>query len=205
MAAQAEKSADSGKPLENLLDEAIDSEENGDVTIGTLLSAFGSRGFGPLLCIFALIAILPPIGGIPGVPTSMGLLTMLIAVQILIGRRHPWAPGFIRRRGVSKGKVEKARDKAKGLLARIDALVGRRLTFATTRPAEWLAALCCMLLGFAMPPLELLPFAAALPASAILLFGLGLTARDGLLMLFGFAATGGSLYVVTTNLPALLG
>ena len=197
--------SDGEHPLKGLLDDAIDSAEDGRVSIGTLLDAFGSRGFGPIISIFALIAATPPIGGIPGVPTTMGLLTLLVAVQLLFGSQHPWVPQFIQKRGVKKEKLEKARKKASSVLGKIDALVGPRLKFATTGPAEWLAALCCVLLGLTMPPLELLPFAAALPAAAILMFGLGLTARDGLLMLIGFAATGGTAYVIATNLPKLIG
>lgn len=187
------------RPLETLLDEAVDSAENGKVTVGTLLEAFGSRSFGPLISIFALIAAVPPIGGIPGIPTSMGVLVALIAVQLLFGQRHPWVPGFLKQIGFDRKKVEKARDKSQSWLGRIDTLIGRRLDWAATGIAERLAAACCVVIAAMMPPLELLPFAAALPASAILMFGLGLTARDGLLMLIGFAATAGAAYLVIAN------
>jgi hypothetical protein len=43
-----------------------------------------------------------------------------------------------------------------------------------------------------MVPLEVIPFAVAAPAAAITLFGLALTARDGLLMLVGFAVAAAS-------------
>ena len=40
-----------------------------------------------------------------------------------------------------------------------------------------------------MMPLEAVPFAVAIPAVGITLFGIGLTARDGLVMLCGFTAS----------------
>ena len=48
-----------------------------------------------------------------------------------------------------------------------------------TAVGQWFAAMCTTLIAFAIPPLELLPFAVAAPAAAILMFGLGITARDG--------------------------
>jgi hypothetical protein len=176
-------------PLEALLDEAVDSAEDGKVTIGSLLDAFGSRSFGSLVALFALIAIVPPVGAIPGVPTGMGVLIVLIAGQMLFGAKHPWIPQFLQKRGFRKEKVEKARDKAGKWARRIDKLIGPRLSWAAEGAAERIAAGCIVLVAALMPPLELLPLAAALPASAVLLFGLGLMARDGVLMLLGFTAT----------------
>lgn len=188
------------KPLEHLLDEAADSGRDGDVTLDALLDHLGSRSFGPLLCLFGLIAMLPPVGGIPGVPTTMGVLVFLTAAQLLFGADRLWIPGFIRKRGVKADKVAKMRDKGQGFARRIDALVGPRLEWAIEGPGERIAALALVLLAIAMPPLELLPFAAALPAAGVVLFGLALTARDGLLMLLGYAVTAGAAWLVVTNL-----
>ncbi|MBR0552463.1 exopolysaccharide biosynthesis protein [Stakelama marina] len=193
------------KPLEHLLDEAEESEEDGEVTVGSLLDDFGSRSFGPLIALFGLIAVTPPIGAIPGIPTSMGVLTMLLSVQLLFGKKHPWVPQRLQKIGFSKDKVEAAHGRASGVLRRIDKLVGRRLDWATKGWAEWGAALCCTLLAATMPPLELLPFAAAAPASAIVLFGVGFMACDGLLILLGFAGTAGVATLVALNLPTLFG
>ncbi|WNO54349.1 exopolysaccharide biosynthesis protein [Stakelama saccharophila] len=193
------------KPLEHLLDDAEKSEQDGRVTIGSLLDNFGSRSFGPLIAVFALVAMTPPIGAIPGIPTAMGVLIFLVSVQWLFGREHPWVPARLQKVGFSRDKVTAAQDRAGGVLRRIDRLITRRLVWATGRRAEWVAALCCTLLALTMPPLELLPFAAAAPAAAVLLFGIGLTACDGLLILAGFGATAGVLVIAALNLPRLLG
>lgn len=189
------KRPDGQHPLEDLMDEALDSAKNGKVTLDSLLDAFGNRSFGPLIALFGLIAMTPPLGGIPGIPSTMGLLTILLAVQILFGRDRPWVPGFIRDKGFSKDKVAKARDKAIGIFKRIDSLIGPRLEWITGPVGQWLAALMCVVVAALMPPLEILPFAAAVPAAALLMFGLALTARDGLLMLIGYAVAAGALYL----------
>lgn len=146
------------KPLESLLSQAIDSAEDGKVTIGSLLDAFGSRSFGPLMALFALIAIIPPVSGVPGVPTTMAVLCALIAAQLMFGADHPWVPKFLQKLGTDKEKLEKAQKRGKRWMARIDMLIGRRLAWAAGAVAQRIAAACVILAALAMPPLELLPF-----------------------------------------------
>jgi hypothetical protein len=194
------KEADQDRPLEHLLDEAAESGRGGTVTLDALLDHLGSRSFGPLLCLFGLVALVPPVSGIPGVPTAMGVLSGLTGAQLLFGADHLWIPAFIRKRGVAATKVAKMRDRGKGIARKVDALVGPRLGWATGGAGQRLAALAIILLAALMPPLELLPFAAALPAAGILLFGLALTACDGLLMLLGYAIAVAAGWLVGSQL-----
>jgi hypothetical protein len=62
--------------------------------------------------------------------------------------------------------------------------------------ATRLVALVVVLIACAVPPLELVPFAAALPSLAIAAFGLGLIARDGLLVSFALLISGAALFLV---------
>ncbi len=187
------------KPLEDLLKNAEESADGDEVTIDALIEKFGDRGFGPFLVLFGLIAATPPIGGIPGVPTTMGVLTILAAVQIIFGRTTPWVPDFIGERGVAVSKVEKAHEKLSGIAEKIDSIVSRRLEMIAGDNMRYIVAIMCILLGATMPALELLPFAAALPAIGIAMFGLSLMARDGLLMLIALAVSVGAFYLVVTN------
>jgi len=62
--------------------------------------------------------------------------------------------------------------------------------------ARIVAAVCCVIAA-TMPPLELVPFLAFVPAFAIALFGLGLSAKDGLLvMVAGALALTGIIFSV---------
>ncbi len=176
---------DADHPLESLMDDALAAADDGRLSVGDLLDAFGSRGFGPLLTIFALIGLVPPIGGIPGVPSAMGALIMLMSIQLVFGRTHPWVPTFLEERSVSVDKVRKMQSKAVSILKKIDTLIAPRMQWATGNLGQRLAAVACCIMALAMPPLELLPFAAAGPAAVIALFGVALTARDGLLMVIG--------------------
>jgi len=56
----------------------------------------------------------------------------------------------------------------------------------TSGPAQILTALLSIILALTMIPLGVVPFGVVAPAFIIGLFGLGITARDGLLILIGF-------------------
>ncbi|MEE4349090.1 MAG: exopolysaccharide biosynthesis protein [Pacificimonas sp.] len=179
-------------PLETLFDEALEEAEGDKLRVADLLEAYGTRSFGPLIAILALFIIIP-IGAIPGIPAAIGLVISIMAAQLLIGRSDPWIPEQMKRLGFDREKAERAREKAGKWLRRIDKLITRRLEWAAGDVAQWMAALLCIGLSILMVPLEVIPFGADIPAAAIVMFGLGLTARDGLLMLIGFAISAASL------------
>ena len=185
----------------DVLDELDELADKGDqVCVRDVLDDFGRRSFGPFMMIPALIEI-SPLGGIPGVPTALALFIAVIAAQLVIGREHIWMPEFVQRRAVESGKLHKAVEKLRGLGHWLDRHSQDRLEKLTV--GIWLRfagvvviALCCT-----VPPLELLPFASTLPMLAIIMIGLGLTVRDGALLLSALlfaglaAATGVYLYL----------
>lgn len=175
--------ADDPKSVSDILDrieELADKEDK--VAVGDVIEALGGRGFGPLLVIVPLIDI-SPIGGIPGLPTAMALVIVVVAVQILLGRRHMWLPGFIRRRSVKSERAKKAVGKTRGVARFMDRWFHGRLTWLTEGVFLRVAAVGVILLCAAVPPLELLPFATTAPMLAIAAFGLAITVRDGALMI----------------------
>ncbi|MGB3723116.1 MAG: exopolysaccharide biosynthesis protein [Pacificimonas sp.] len=183
-------------PLETLIVDAIEAADGDELSVGDLLDTFGTRSFGPLIAVIAFIDI-TPVAAIPFLPMLLAALILLISVQLLFGKTHPWVPAAIRNRTVRTERIETARDSMSKWLKRIDRLITPRLEWAANDRAQWLAALCVSILAIVMgaPPLELIPYATAVPAAVILLFGLGLTARDGLLMLLGFAGTGIAIWL----------
>ena len=158
------------------------AEKQDEVAVGDVVEALGSRGFGPFLIVMPLIDI-SPIGSIPGLPTAMAAVIMLIAVQMALGREHLWLPGVVRRRAVSSDKVRKAIDKTRGVARFMDRWFHGRLPALTRGPFVRAAAVGVIALACAVPPLELLPLATTAPMLAIAAFGLAITVRDGLLMI----------------------
>jgi hypothetical protein len=175
--------ADEPHSVGDILD-AIDdlADKQDEVAVGDVVEALGARGFGPFLIVMPLIDI-SPIGSIPGLPTAMAAVIMLIAVQMALGREHLWLPGFVQRRAVASDKVRKAVEKTRGLARFMDRWFHGRLPALTRGPFVRAAAIGVIALACAVPPLELLPLATILPMLAIAAFGLAITVRDGLLMI----------------------
>ena len=112
----------------------------------------------------------------------MGALIILVAAQMLFGRKHLWLPGFVARRSVSRQKACKSTAKLWGVARIMDRWFHGRLPGLTRGPFVRAAAVLCILLALTVPPLELLPIATTAPMAAIAAFGLALLVRDGLLM-----------------------
>lgn len=171
--------------------------EDGDLLVGDALEEFAGRLFGPLLMIPGLLVMIPPIGGIPLLPTTMGLFIILVAGQSLLGRKHPWLPGILAERGVDEQKFKDSIEKVRPWLEWVDSFTAHRLEWMVVGPMKYVLAAVCIVMACTMPPLEFLPMACAIPGGAILLIGLGITARDGLFALVGVGAALGALYATT--------
>jgi hypothetical protein len=188
--------------VDALLD-AVDklADEKNRVAIGDVVEALGARSFAPFLVLVPLIDI-SPIGGIPGLPTAMAATVILVAAQILFGRTHLWLPGFIERRSLGSQKLCKAVCKARPVAKRLDRWFHGRLLRFTRGGWVKAAAAVVIVLACTVPPLELLPFATTAPMVAILLFGIALLVRDGLLMVIACLA---SLAAAVLGASLLLG
>lgn len=174
-----------GDILDCLEELADDCDE---VSVESVMHAFGTRTFGPAIMVPALLEI-TPVGAIPGVPTFLAAIVMLVAVQKMLGRRTLWLPGIIARRHVSGGKLAKAVEKLRPVGRFMDRHFHRRLKFMTRAPFAQISAGIVILLCMTVPFLEVLPFASSVPMLAIAGFGLAVLVRDGALMMVALAAS----------------
>ena len=95
------------RSLKQLLDRIRDIDADHDpVPMRAILESIGRRSFGPIMLLTGLIILAPLVGDIPGVPTLMGIIILLTASQLLIGRDLIWMPGFILNRSVTRGATE---------------------------------------------------------------------------------------------------
>ena len=168
-------------------------EKQGCVKVGDIADAFGSRTYAPFMIVPALLE-LSPIGAIPGVPTILAVTIAIFAVQMLIGREHIWIPDVVEERRITGEKLKNAAEKVEGVADKMDSWFHKRLRALTRGVFIRLAAVVILLLCFAVPPLEFLPFASAAPMLAIIFISLALLVRDGILLLIsvsvGLAAVG---------------
>lgn len=202
------------KPVENidsLLDNICGQVDCGlnplakdDVTIRELLSTVGRRSYGPLLLLIGLIA-LSPITAVPGLTWFTAALTLLIALQMFVGRRTPWLPKGALDARVSRDLVVKGVSAARPWAQRIDKLLKPRLTFLALQPFVNLIALAVIGAALITIPLGLIPFGPFVPSLAIVIFGLGMTARDGLVLLLGLIGSGAAAYFAWPLLEQFVG
>lgn len=169
------------------------------VSVEDVYCAIGERSFGPLLLVVGLLGM-TPVSAVPSAPTVLAVVTILIAGQLLLGRRTLWLPSPLLRLSISADKVKRAVKIARKPAHAVDRLARPRLTFLTGRIADRLVALACVLVAACVPPLELLPFVAFVPAAAIAAFGLGLVTRDGLVVLLALLLSGGALGLIAWQL-----
>lgn len=175
------------------IEETLGSRDR--ASLQDLQHAIGERSFGPFLLIMGLAAA-SPLGVIPGLPTAFALAILLVAGQLAIGRQHIWLPRQISHRSAPKARVQRTLAAMRRPAGWFDRLLRPRWPLFLGGLWTRGAALACIVLAFAIPPLELVPFGVFGPATAITAVGLALTTRDGGLMLLALLASAVSLAVV---------
>ncbi len=146
------------------------------VAIGEILDCLGRTGVGLTIVLLSLLTLIP----VPG-PLGIGLGTCLafVALQVVAGSRRLWLPQWLRRRSLPAPMLQKMCAKATPWLQRAEGRMRRRrLKGLTGTLARTLIGLLMVLLGIAIAlPL---PTGNLLPAIALILLALSLTARDGI-------------------------
>ena len=99
---------DDAMNLEQLLDRLGKAEPGRPrVSLGMVVEALGGRSFGPLLVLAGLILV-SPLSGVPGLSTTMAMLVLIIAVQMLCHREHFWLPQWVLDRSLPRDRLDKA-------------------------------------------------------------------------------------------------
>lgn len=142
------------------------------------------RGFGPMLALPSFIAC-TPIGAIPGIPSLAGGTILLIALQILLGRRHPWLPQRVKQLNCDADQLRYIVEKVKPYAVRVDRFLVPRCFFMRQPVFRSFIALCCAGCGLVMIPLELIPFMGLIPVFAVLIMAIGMATDDGAVALVG--------------------
>lgn len=169
--------------LQSLIDQLEQAPDGRDTSFRDMLDATGRRSFGPLLLVPGLL-VMSPLGGVPGMATAVGLISLLVSTQLLIGRNSFWLPKWALDREVPSATFRRALRALRRPARWIDRLLRPRLQWMLRKPALHLIALGCVIVGFVMPLLEVVPFADTAPGAALTAFGLALISHDGALAMF---------------------
>jgi len=180
--------------LDGLSDNINRESELDGIRLGVLLNAVGRRSYGPILLLLGLIAI-SPLTALPFTTSIVAAITLLIAGQMAIGLQRPWLPRAVLNIRLPRKMFFQFLDHARSRVDRIDGVVlHHRWTFMSVPLFVNLVALCICAAALITFPLSLIPFAPMAPGIAIVLFGLGMTARDGLWLIAGILLTVGAFW-----------
>jgi hypothetical protein len=158
------------------------------ISLGEILRRIGLRGFGPILVIVSGLLLLP-IGMIPGVPGAVAIVMGLVAVELVSGGKAIRLPGRIARLSLRASLVSGSVARARPVTRVIGRLLRpRAVALATARPVEILLGLVLGTIAVVMFVVGFVPGLPFLLAIPVLLIGLGLTARDSLVLFLGLVA-----------------
>lgn len=158
-----------------------------------MITAVGRRSYGPLLLFIGLFAI-SPITAIPGLTWAAAALTLVVAGQMAVGMRRIWLPRQVLATPLPRSLVAKSANAGKRWAKQIDAVLRPRLLFMSQPPFVTVVALCCIAAALVTFPLGFIPFGPLAPSLAVVIFGLGMAARDGLWLIAGMGLIGGAIW-----------
>lgn len=171
--------------MREALARTIDSIGGENVTLRDLIGHLGDHGL-LFICVLLCIPFLLPVS-IPGVSTVFGLAILLIGIGITLNTT-PWIPDRLMDRPLSAEKLKPVLQSGSRWVEKIERVIRPRIGALTTgalmNRINGLAVIAgAVLLMF---PLGLVPFSNTLPALAILLLSIGISQRDGAVVLGGY-------------------
>jgi len=187
--------------LSELFSMALDTDADGTVSLEEVLARAGDRGYGVMLLLLAIPCFIPVLP--PGTSGVVGMLMILIALQLLLGRRQPWLPARWRRKRLAPSTVQAIQTKGVALLQRIERVSYPRGRWLTRNGLMLrVSALTIILLSLVLS--SPMPFMNTLPALAVALIAVGLMNHDGYMLLAGNLLGAGVLLIVGLGLEVLL-
>lgn len=154
-----------------------------------------SGGLAPVVFVLTLPVLLPlP----PGVSMVLALPLLLVAPQMIVGRKDLWLPEKLARQSIDREKLHKLFKRILPWIEKVERVAHPRLTFLTGRTGAALAGVACtaMAIVLVLP----LPFANLVPALTVCMLSLGVARRDGLMVLAGLAFLALAVVIVVWGL-----
>ena len=180
---------DTTRKTSELLEDVIKSIDGEFITLRQLLAVMGENGL-LLLCGLMSLPFLFPVS-IPGVSTVFGAGIVLIGVAVTLNTL-PWLPGALADRRLESAKLRPVLERGVRALRKIDKFFKPRLSALTaTGLMNRVNGLAIIAAGvLLMAPLGFIPFSNTLPGVAVLLLSMGVSQRDGLIVLGGYVMIG---------------
>ena len=159
----------------------IAEAEGERVTFREIMTGLRHRAFGFTLLIFALPCCLPMP---PGIPTVCGIAMVIIALNLIAARPRLWLPRMIADKSLARADLRRVVDRLARYLERLERICKPRFAIVTETVGNILIGIVLLALGLIMimpiPLLGNMP-----PGFAASVIAIGMTERDGLIVLIG--------------------
>ena len=171
------------------------------VTLENILQIAGDSIFGFLFVVLSLPSALPVPA--PGYSIPFGVLMLVLAVQLIIGRQKPWLPHKMASHKIKLETVQKFLKGGIPWLQKIEAITRPRLPYVcTTIPGRFIIGMAIALMSiFMMIPI---PGTNTLPAIGIFVVGFGLMEDDGAISLGGLGICLTAIVLIGSIFTALI-
>jgi hypothetical protein len=172
------------RPIPERTSEALRELAFGDeerVTFREILLRLRHRALGFALLIFALPCILPMP---PGIPTVCGIAIVIIALNLITARQRLWLPKTLASKSIARADLQRVAERVAPYLERLEKICKPRFPIVTEPVGKVLIGLVIFVLGFIM--ILPIPFLGNMPPGfAASVIAIGMTERDGLIVLIG--------------------
>lgn len=182
-----------GRPLPARTSEVLHEIAYADgerVTFKEIVIGLRYRVFGFAMLVFALPCCLPMP---PGIPTVCGIALVLIALNLIMGRRRLWLPRAIAEKSIARADLRRIVDRAGPYLQRLERVCRPRIAALTEPVGKVFIGLVVLVLGVLLilpiPLLGNIP-----PGIAAAVIAIGVSERDGVVVLVGLL---GALVAIT--------
>ena len=158
--------------------------DEGAKTLGSLNDSFGRGAFAVAFVLLLAVPALPlPTGGATHV---FEVIAMLLALQLVVGRREVWLPERFRRKELAGARQQRFIERLMRLIRRLERLSKPRLRFLFDRRLSnvvfGLLVLAGTLGAFLAPPFTGLD---TLPSLGVVVLSLGVILEDALVAIAG--------------------
>ena len=194
-----------------VLRSVIDRAAGETISIGEMVEAFGERAFGFVLILFSLPNCVPAPPGVAGI---VGTPVLIFGLQMMLGHKRPWLPGFVMRRRLSVATFRKLIDATEPKLKKLEAFCRPRLPVLFGLLGDRLVGFFAVLCAISV----LIPFPGTNfpPSIALVIVSIAVMEEDGVLLGVGLgiglagliytaAVTGAAVHLVQVALESWFG
>jgi hypothetical protein len=156
------------------------------LTLSHVLKETAERGFSLVIGLLVLPFLFPMP---PGFTTILGSACLLLSLQMAVGRRQPWLPGRVAQFQFPSVLAKTVLSNLKRVTRVTERFVRPRMPGLANNPSVWhINGLCISWLTLLL--MSPIPFTNPIPTVGILIFVVATLEADGVVMIFGYVATG---------------